>query len=76
MASQPPEPAPRPSVSRPPEISSSVTTSRAKATGWRNSGEATSVPNRIVLVTAAAAASVGTAPNQGESRRLRQARWS
>jgi hypothetical protein len=65
-----------PSVNRPPAISSSVTSSRANGTGWRTSGDATSVPRRIVRVTAAAAASVGTAPYQGESRSERHARWS
>ena len=63
-------------MSRPSLRSSRATTSRANGTGWRKVGVATSVPNRIVLVTDAAAASVGTAANHGESRRVRQARWS
>ena len=65
-----------PSVSRPPEMSSSVTSSVAKGTGWRKFGDATSGPRRIRSVALAAAVSVGTAPNHVESRSERQARWS
>jgi hypothetical protein len=39
-------------------------------------GEATIVPNRMREVTPAAAASVGTASNQGPSTRSRQPMWS
>ena len=75
-ASHPSLPAPTPSVNRPPLMSSSVMSSRAKGTGCRKFGEATSVPSRIVVVTVAAAVSVGMAENQGEPRRSPQAMWS
>ena len=57
-------------------MSSNATTSLAKGTGWRKLGEATRVPSRMRSVARAAAVSVGTAANQGESRNDRQARWS
>ena len=44
-------------------MSSRVNSSRAKGTGWRKFGDATSVPSRIVDVAAATAATVGTAAN-------------
>ncbi len=45
VASHPGPPAPRPSVSRPSLRSSRATISRAKGTGWRKFGVATSVPS-------------------------------
>ena len=67
-------PAPIPSVSRPPEMSSSVT---SPGTGWRKFGEATRKPSRIVDVDRAAAVNVGMARlNHGPSAKDRQAKWS
>ena len=51
-------------------MSSSAVTSRAKCTGCRKFGDATSVPSRIREVTVAAAVSVGTASNHGPSTRF------
>ena len=76
VASQPKPPAPMPRVKRPAERSSRVMSSRANGTGWRKVGDATRVPSRILSVTTAAAAKVGTAACQGPSRRLLQLRWS
>jgi len=53
-----------------------VIISFANETEWRKFEDATSVPRRIRVVTTAAAASVGIAPNHGASRRERHARWS
>lgn len=72
----PPAPAPTPRTSRPPQMSSTAVSWRAKVTGWRKFGEATIVPSRIREVTAAAAVSVGMASNHGPSTRSRQPRWS
>jgi len=44
--------------------------------GERGLTEVTSVPSRIRSVAQAAAVNVGTAPNQGSSRKDRQERWS
>ncbi|BAJ29832.1 hypothetical protein KSE_40400 [Kitasatospora setae KM-6054] len=41
--------------------------------GWT---DVTSVPSLIRSVAVAAAVSVGTDPNHGSSRKLRQLRWS
>ena len=57
-------------------MSSSVISSFANGTGCRKFGDATSGPSRMRSVTPAAAVSVGIAPNQGESRSERHARWS
>src|SRR5260221_70601 len=63
VGSNPVPPAPTPSVTRPSETSSREMSSLASVTGCRKLGEVTSVPSRIRSVTAAAAVSVGTAPN-------------
>ncbi len=63
-------------MNRPPLMSSSAVSWRAKLTGCRKFGDATSVPRPIREVTVAAAVSVGTASNHGPSTRSRQPRWS
>ena len=65
-----------PAITRPPEMSSSVSRSLASVTGCRKFGDVTQVPRPILLVTVAAAVSVGMVPNQSCSDRSRQARWS
>ena len=57
-------------------MSSSAVSCRAKLTGCRKFGDATSVPSAIREVTIAAAVSVGTASNHGPSTSERQPRWS
>ncbi|CAM5354598.1 hypothetical protein STANM309S_03433 [Streptomyces tanashiensis] len=76
VASKPLPPAPMPRVIRPPETSSSVISSLASVTGCRKFGEVTRVPSPSRSVAVAAAVSVGSAPNHGPSRKLRQDRWS
>ena len=44
--------------------------------GEKGLTDVTSVPSRIRSVAVAAAVRVGTAPNQGSSRKDRQDRWS
>jgi hypothetical protein len=76
-ASNPVPPAPMPTVTRPPLMSSSDMSSFASVTGCRKFGEVTIDPSRIREVTPAAAVSVGTAPNHGPSRNgTRHDRWS
>jgi hypothetical protein len=50
--------------------------SLANVTGCRKFGEETSGPKRILLVTCAAAASSGTAPYHGPSRKDCHDKWS
>ncbi len=59
-ASNPGPPAPTPTSSRPPDITSSVISSLANGTGCRKLGEATKVPRVSRDVVSAAAARVGT----------------
>ena len=48
----------------------------ANGTGWRKLGEATSVPSLILVVAAAAEASVVTASYQGPSGMRLKVMWS
>src|ERR1700722_9933815 len=76
VASGPSLPGPSPRSRRPPLTSSSASASRASVTGWRKLGVATRVPSRMRWVTAAAAASTGTAACHGPSGMPPQRTWS